>query len=85
MATPTQDRISAPSLDMAALPARVAALRLKILEAANSGDIERLRTPVEWNEVPPLFQRGLKRNTARPNINERERERERKMPKSTIF
>lgn len=61
MATPTQDRISAPSLDVAALPARVAALRLKILEAANSGDIERLRTPVEWNEVPPLFQRGLKK------------------------
>ncbi|MDB5643943.1 MAG: hypothetical protein JWN07_3260 [Hyphomicrobiales bacterium] len=61
MATPTQEQISAPSSDLTALPARVAALRLKILEAVEDGDIERLRTPVEWNEVPPLFERGLKK------------------------
>ena len=61
MATPTQDQISAPSADPAALPARVAALRLKILEATDSGDIERLRAPIDWNEVPPLFERGLKK------------------------
>ncbi len=61
MATPTQDQISAPSSDLAALPGRVAALRLKILEATATGDIERLRSPVEWNEVPPLFERGLKK------------------------
>jgi hypothetical protein len=36
-------------------------LRLKILAATATGDIERLRTPVEWNEVPPLFERGLKK------------------------
>lgn len=61
MANPVTDQISAPILDPAALPARVAALRLKIIEAAASGDIERLRTPIEWNEVPPLFERGLKK------------------------
>jgi hypothetical protein len=61
MATPQTDQVSAPLSDLAALPARVAALRLKILEAAETGDIERLRTPVEWNEVPPLFERGLKK------------------------
>ena len=61
MATPSPDQMSDPSSDLAALPARVAALRLKILEAADSGDLERLRTPVEWNEVPPLFERGLKK------------------------
>jgi len=60
-APPAPEIISAPVTDPAALPARVAALRLKILEAAESGDIERLRTPVEWNEVPPLFERGLKK------------------------
>src|SRR5689334_8075358 len=62
MATPQQaEQISAPLSDVSALPARVAALRLKILEATETGDIERLRTPVEWNEVPPLFERGLKK------------------------
>ena len=61
MATPTQDQISSPSIDLAALPARVAAVRLKILEATDSRDIERLRTPIDWNEVPPLFERGLKK------------------------
>lgn len=61
MAMTQADQLSAAFADPAALPARVAALRLKILEAAESGDIERLRTPVEWNEVPPLFVRGLKK------------------------
>ena len=61
MATPQTDQVSAPISDLAGLPARVAALRLKILEATEPGDIERLRTPVEWNEVPPLFERGLKK------------------------
>ena len=61
MATPPTEQISVPIVDLAALPARVAALRLKILAATATGDIERLRTPVEWNEVPPLFERGLKK------------------------
>jgi hypothetical protein len=62
MANPQQaEQVSAPLSDLSALPARVAALRLKILEATETGDIERLRTAVEWNEVPPLFERGLKK------------------------
>src|SRR4051794_29588052 len=61
-ATPQQaEQVSAPLSNLSVLPARVAALRLKILEAAATGDIERLRTAVEWNEVPPLFERGLKK------------------------
>ena len=61
MATPQAEQVSAPIDNPAALPARVTAIRLKIIEAAASGDIERLRTPVEWNELPPLFERGLKK------------------------
>jgi hypothetical protein len=61
MATTPTEQVSAPIDDPSALPPRVAALRLKILEAAGSGDIERLRAPVEWNEIPPLFERGLKK------------------------
>jgi hypothetical protein len=57
----TPEQISAPITDPAGLPARVGALRLKIIAAAETGDIEQLRTPVEWNEVPPLFERGLKK------------------------
>lgn len=53
--------ISEPRTDVEALPPRIAALRARILEAAASRDLEKLRSPVEWNEVPPLFQRGLKK------------------------
>ena len=61
MAKHQADQISAPIGDVARLPPRVAALRSKIIEAAASGDIERLRIPIEWNEIPPIFERGLKK------------------------
>ena len=37
------------------LPDPVAAMRDDILAAARSGDIENLREPIEWNEIPPVF------------------------------
>lgn len=55
------EKISPPIDDQARLPPRVAAIRARILDAAASGEIERLRIPIEWNETPPLFQRGLKK------------------------
>jgi hypothetical protein len=61
MAKAPAEQISAPITDPAALPARVAAMRAKILDAAGSGELERLRIPVEWNELPPIFERGLKK------------------------
>jgi hypothetical protein len=38
----------------AVLPAPVAKMRTEILKAAASGDIERMRLPVDLNEIPPL-------------------------------
>ncbi len=58
--TPPQ-QISAPISNVASLPPRVAALRAKMLEAAETRDIERLRTPIEWNELPPIFERGTRK------------------------
>lgn len=55
---PPLETLSQPSTDVAALPARVAALRDKILEACDSGDIEKLRIPIEWAETPPSFARS---------------------------
>lgn len=57
---PPREIVSAPR-DIAALPPRVAALREKILDAVATRDLERLRIPVEWNEIPPIFERGLKK------------------------
>lgn len=37
------------------LPAPVAEMREHILAAVQSGDIEDLRTAIEWNEIPPVF------------------------------
>lgn len=65
MATPPQERISDPIHDLAQLPARVAAMRAKILEAVESGDIENLRAPIEWNETPPVLGRAGDRNSQR--------------------
>ena len=55
---PQAERISDPLTDLAALPARVAAMREKILEAVETRDIEALRPAIEWNETPPIFARG---------------------------
>ncbi|MBX9739054.1 MAG: hypothetical protein K2X62_03230 [Beijerinckiaceae bacterium] len=58
---PPRDIVSEPRTDFDSLPPRIAALRSKILEATATRDLEKLRSPVEWNEVPPIFQRGLKK------------------------
>lgn len=58
-ATPSET-VSAPSNDLAALPAPVAAIRAKILAACATRDIEALRIPIDWNETRPLFERGAK-------------------------
>jgi hypothetical protein len=50
--------VETKSADLALLPVPVARLREKILEAAQSGDIEKLRSAIEFNEVPPLFEKG---------------------------
>lgn len=43
--------------DPATLPAPVARMRERILEAARAGDIEAMRIPIEVNELPPMFKR----------------------------
>jgi hypothetical protein len=59
------EQISDTIHDLAPLPARVLAMRAKILEAVASGDIENLRAPIEWNETPPIFGRAGDRNSPR--------------------
>jgi hypothetical protein len=54
------ETVSAPSSDLAALPAAVAAIRAKILAACATRDIEALRIPIDWNETRPLFERGAR-------------------------
>lgn len=49
------ETISAAQTDIAALPDRVAIMRERILEAVDSGEIEKLRPAVERNEMMPLF------------------------------
>ena len=49
---------SAPQNNIAVLPPLVRRIRAKILEAARSGTIEALRSPIEWNELTPLFDHG---------------------------
>jgi len=44
-----------PLRDLALLPERVAAMREKILEACESGEIEALRPAIERNETLPLL------------------------------
>jgi hypothetical protein len=61
---PPAPALSAPSADVRQLPLRVAALRLRILAAAASHDIEQLRIPIEWNEVPPLLSRAAHASAA---------------------
>ncbi|MDB5596679.1 MAG: hypothetical protein JWM36_3640 [Hyphomicrobiales bacterium] len=58
---PPRDVVSAPREDVGALPPRIAALRTKILEAVATRDLENLRIPIEWNEVPPIFERGTRK------------------------
>ncbi|MDJ1157755.1 hypothetical protein QNA08_05865 [Chelatococcus sp. SYSU_G07232] len=46
--------------DVARLPLRVAAMREAILDAAATGDAEKLRLVLERNEMPPVLARGQK-------------------------
>ncbi len=55
---PPVESVSAPSSDLAALPARVAEMREAMLEAVGAKDIEALRPAIERNETMPLFARG---------------------------
>lgn len=41
--------------DVSKLPPAVQRMRQAILTAAASGDIEKLRVPIEMNEIPPVF------------------------------
>lgn len=61
MSRKNERQVSGPLSDLAALPARVVAMRQKILEACAKRDLEALRIPIDWNEVRPLFERGAKR------------------------
>jgi hypothetical protein len=49
------DIVSAPSADLFALPAPVAAIYDKILASLDKNDVEALRVPIDWNEVRPLL------------------------------
>jgi hypothetical protein len=49
------DVVSPPIGDLALLPAPVARIRDKILAACETGDVEALRIPIDWNETRPLF------------------------------
>ncbi|MGZ9116042.1 MAG: hypothetical protein ACXW3V_03745, partial [Methylocystis sp.] len=49
------DVISPPIGDLALLPAPVARIRDKILAACETGEVEALRIPIDWNETRPLF------------------------------
>ena len=44
--------------DIAKLPPAVQRMRQAILQAAASGDIARLRVPIDMNELPPVFGKG---------------------------
>jgi hypothetical protein len=54
------------SRDVDALPEQVRRMRALILDAVRSGDAENLRRPIEWNEVPPSFGKGVARGTRGP-------------------
>lgn len=57
-AGPTQPARPALERDLSPLPPLVAAMRERILEAARSGDPERMRIAIERNETPPVLLRG---------------------------
>lgn len=48
-------QFSAPQTDVKLLPPQVARIRSKILEVAREGNIDKLRSPIEWNELQPMF------------------------------
>ncbi len=53
-----QPRPPAAPIDESTLPAPVQDMVSRLRNAAKTGDVMRLRTAIERNELPPLFQRG---------------------------
>jgi hypothetical protein len=47
------------SRDLETLPPNVRRMRGLILEAMRSGDGDALKKPIEWNELPPSFGKGV--------------------------
>jgi hypothetical protein len=47
------------SRDVETLPPTVRRMRGLILEAARTGDIQKLKTPIQTNEMPPSFGKGV--------------------------
>lgn len=58
---PATEAVSEPIADLSTLPAPVRAIRDKVLAACDTGDIEALRVPIDWNEVRPMLERGARR------------------------
>jgi hypothetical protein len=56
------------SRDLDRLPAQVRAMRTAIIEAARSGDLERMRSAIERNEMPPVFARGQRAPTVSEDL-----------------
>jgi hypothetical protein len=57
------------SRDLETLPAPVRRMRLLLLEAFRSGDIQSLKQPIETNEMPPSFTRNTSRTAPKtPNM-----------------
>jgi hypothetical protein len=56
------------SRDLERLSPPVRAMRTALLEAARSGDIERMRSAIERNEMPPVFARGQKAPTVSEDL-----------------
>jgi hypothetical protein len=57
-AQPDDEETPVVSRNLLALPEQVQRMRSRIIDAARSGDIERLRPVIEMNELPPIFSFG---------------------------
>ena len=51
-----------PGRDLTKLPPPVQRMRQAILQACASGGIEKLRLPIDMNEIPPVFGKGNERD-----------------------
>jgi hypothetical protein len=54
------------SRDVETLPPTVRRMRGLILEAARTGDIQKLKTPIQTNEMPPSFGKGVSNTSKQP-------------------
>jgi hypothetical protein len=74
-AAPPPDRLLARSAtppdisrDLERLPQQVRAMRALILDQARTGELERMRSAIERNEMPPVFARGQKAPTVSDDL-----------------